>query len=763
MPPNPSKSPLEKIEQLQEMHKQTRATTSEVQLEIIRQQLGEYRRALASRKAPPVNRSDSQRLLLEEKIKALEGILADNEPLIRMFALIRDTQRNIDRDLEVAKRTGEFSDDFHTKTLPQMRQVFKVQSQVELHYISFHSQELVRNWSKASWQVRGLLLQRLVTIAPLSCMRMVSVKWVSDARGVEGRALHPPYFKIELLELRTYSIPVNTLPRMDWKDRANEKLEQQLKDLNRTSEVELRVEIVRQEIKEIKRKLHGQPSKSQGQLHRQNNHHNMKLETFFDHFSSTAALALHYNPTTNTANTTSADVLRQGWTSAPNRRGTFDILWSCISTWVLCCWSMLCLNIPAPRDTTWAIFKRKTVMFAFLLFGPEIYGAEVAGQYLSARQSVKDFAAAGIDGWTLSYAYLANMGGYVLQTSDWVPFPVDAKQLLWLVRRGFVAVPDIRPEAIKDKNKVDGVIRLIMVAQTLWFMANFFGRIAQGLTITVLELTTAAFVYCALPIMWMWRHKPADVGMPEFIHTDARMAEILLAGGDEVPELYLYDRTPLDFISRKEWFWSIYWSHAKHLLYRLHLSGPRARPVDRFSNTSSPEVAAWLWNPGLFFALSFGAIFIAPWHFSFPTEAERLLWRISSVTYVVTMAAGELVTRWAFEWLPYLRDWWGALKSGRMPAESESETEIEKPEEEGQKNPRRRPPQNVWELLRNTSPGQDPLLAAPLKAILPMHILVLGYLLARAYILVEDFLELRSLPASAYQTVEWGQLIPHIG
>lgn len=64
---------------------------------------------------------------------------------------------------------------------------------------------------------------------------------------------------------------------MDWKDRANEKLEQQLKDLHRTTEVELRVEIVRQEIKEIKRKLHGQHSESQVQLHRQNNHHYMKL------------------------------------------------------------------------------------------------------------------------------------------------------------------------------------------------------------------------------------------------------------------------------------------------------------------------------------------------------------------------------------------------------------------------------------------------------------------------------------------------------
>ncbi|KAI4215389.1 MAG: hypothetical protein LQ351_002289 [Letrouitia transgressa] len=415
---------------------------------------------------------------------------------------------------------------------------------------------------------------------------------------------------------------------------------------------------------------------------------------------------------------------------------------------------MLCLNIPGPRDTTWAIIKRKTLIFAFILIGPEFYGVTITGQYLSARQSVKDFAAAGINGWTISHAYFADMGGFVLQTSDWVPFPIDAKQLLWLVRRGFVAVPNIRPEAIKDKNKVDGVMRLIMVVQTLWFLANFFGRIAQGYTITVMELTTAAFVYIALPLMWMWRNKPADVSMPETIPTDASMTEILLAGGDEVRELYLYDRTPLDFVSRNEWTWSIYWSHAKHHLYRLHLLRPRTRPVDRLSNASSPVVAAWMWRPGVLYALSFGAIFIAPWNFSFPTETEKLLWRISSVMYIVTMAAGELVTIWGFEWWPYLRGKWAKAES--------RQSKTEKRGKKGRKFSRR-PPQNVWELLRNPSPGQDPHLAAPLKAILPIEILFLTYVLARAYILVEDFLELRSLPASAYQTVDWGKFIPHFG
>lgn len=176
MHPKPSKRQLEKIEQLQKMDDHTRAKTSEVQLEIIRQQLDEYRRALASRERASGNRPDFQSLLLEAEIKALEGILADNEPLLRMYALIRDTESDINRHLEVAKSTGDFPDEYYTKTLPQIRHVYKVRSEVDLHYLSLYGKELVYNWSRASWPRRGLLVQRFMTLAPRSCMDMVSCR-----------------------------------------------------------------------------------------------------------------------------------------------------------------------------------------------------------------------------------------------------------------------------------------------------------------------------------------------------------------------------------------------------------------------------------------------------------------------------------------------------------------------------------------------------------------------------------------------------------
>lgn len=202
-----------------------------------------------------------------------------------------------------------------------------------------------------------------------------------------------------------------------------------------------------------------------------------------------------------------------------------------------------------PKDTNWITIRRRIWIFTLTLCGPEAVSIPAMGQYLSAHQSVRDFEAAGISNWSLQHAFFADMGGFILQTRDWVPFPISAKQLLWLIQRGYVSVSPAVFGHIKDKNKVDDTMRLIMVLQTLWFLANFLGRIAQGLAITGIELTTVAFIYSSLPMMFLWRHKPADVGVAEVLVTDASMAEILLAGGDAAREPY--SKTPLDFIHRK--------------------------------------------------------------------------------------------------------------------------------------------------------------------------------------------------------------------
>jgi hypothetical protein len=51
------------------------------------------------------------------------------------------------------------------------------------------------------------------------------------------------------------------------------------------------------------------------------------------------------------------------------------------------------------------------------------------------------------------------MGGFILRSSDFDDFPVDASQLLWLIQNGYVEYPLVDKDDIKDKNKADGLAR----------------------------------------------------------------------------------------------------------------------------------------------------------------------------------------------------------------------------------------------------------------------------------------------------------------
>lgn len=51
------------------------------------------------------------------------------------------------------------------------------------------------------------------------------------------------------------------------------------------------------------------------------------------------------------------------------------------------------------------------------------------------------------------------MGGFVLESTDYQPFPINAKQMVWLVKHRFIDMPEISVEEINDRNKVDGLGR----------------------------------------------------------------------------------------------------------------------------------------------------------------------------------------------------------------------------------------------------------------------------------------------------------------
>ncbi|KAK5651458.1 hypothetical protein OQA88_12465 [Cercophora sp. LCS_1] len=394
---------------------------------------------------------------------------------------------------------------------------------------------------------------------------------------------------------------------------------------------------------------------------------------------------------------------RLGWTPGPDGRGTFDILWNCLFTAFLCTWVSLHLNVPAQTDSETTIILRKLRWVIQVILGPEFVLAFATGQRAEARRTVESFRAAGYQ-WTLRQAFYANMGGFLLQSRDSASFPVNGKQILWLVTQGYLAFPELTGRDVWDKSKADGFAKLATCVQTAWLVVRCICRAVQGLTVTTLELTTVSFVICNVATYYEWSHKPLDVHQPTVLTIRASIEEILVAAGGVASQPYR--QTPLDFVDDQSPSWLIdvqpklpirYWGYE--------------RPLCRFTNDRFPVVGTSPHSIGLFFiSMAYSAVHAIGWNFDFPTPREKLFWRIASVSLIVTTFL--LWTCEAYQ---------DGVRLGR------------------------------WRRWRGKLIGRthvDPV--------------TIVYTLARTYIVVECFFSLRSLPPQAFADIEWMRYVPHV-
>lgn len=485
------------------------------------------------------------------------------------------------------------------------------------------------------------------------------------------------------------------------------------------------------------------------------------MSLFFFLFFVFSARAAPLFDTTNlerrSSNSTSTTQVL-GWVSSPDGRGTIDIVWSCVFTTFLCSWSVLCLNVPALGDGPWHMFRRKIYLSGLAVIGPEFLFQIALGQWISARRSVKEFKASGYSGWTINHAFFADMGGFRLYTRDWVPFPVNAKQLHYLIVKGYVQYPNIDKQVIGDKNKMDGLVRVITTLQTLWFVINSLARVAQHLMLTVFELTTLGFIVCTIGTTFCWGHKPSDVAYAINIESNATIAEILLEAGDAAKDPY--SRTPLDFVSRKEWPWSMFWSNWVNILRRMHIIfDPGVRPVNRRTNDEFLDLSKSPLAVLFLFQTTYAGILLCGWNFWFPTPVEHLLWRIATVMIMTSICSYWVVEMVVFRILPAMKkrlshhiahatSWDTSKRTKRVPHRFEKSRIGKKA-------------RLVVRALRNNSLQKDPALEIPLKALLPVYLVAVCYCTSRTYVLLADVVEMRRLPPSAFATVNWSQFFPH--
>lgn len=203
-------------------------------------------------------------------------------------------------------------------------------------------------------------------------------------------------------------------------------------------------------------------------------------------------------------------------------------------------------------------------------------------------------------------------------------------------------------------------------------------------------------------------------------------------------------QTPLSFLSRDEWVISRLWRFYIQILHYLRIpifTRPKIVPWDYVpSDTFLPlnTTAEFIFAPCV---ISFFGMYMIAWDYEFPTPTEKLLWRIAGSYQIFYGLAGSIKCWHA-----------NVFILPRYLANVDLES-VEKPP--GQ------PIQWLAWKLRNLHADRDPDLTVSLRVLIPNVFFCIFYVSARGFLLVEDFIGLRSLPASAFETVSWSKYIPH--
>ena len=464
-----------------------------------------------------------------------------------------------------------------------------------------------------------------------------------------------------------------------------------------------------------------------------------------------------------------------GWMDPPNGRGTFDILKTSLLTIFLLAWSSVCPNLPSitHSGSWWKRFSSKIKVFSLAILGPEFVFLMALGQFCAASRAKKAFSDAGYSGWNLRLCFFTNMGGIHLTFEDRKAagrpsFPVDCEQLLQLVRDHYVDMPKITLEDIDDRNKSDSLARGIAIVQSLWFLTNSIGRLAQGLHLTTLELTTLSFVFAMTGCSICWWRKPMDISRPMLFPAGLELKTILVNAVAPTP---LRGRTPLSFLNRNEWSMSQHWAYMKQLLRNAVLrQGHQRDPAeaDHFLSTGFEKLELkWEVFCGPFI-LMYSGIFLAAWNFQFPTYLEQLLWRIAGIltlAFFVTGAITEFAELYGLRIQKAFSKLIKETHASHGPRGSDTQRVVLGDTAHDNRSSRRHKLSlskiHAWfDGMRNISPDRDPEMAIALRWSVPMTLACAMYCFSRIYFLTEDLIGLRALPPSAYENVDFGPYSP---
>lgn len=126
--------------------------------------------------------------------------------------------------------------------------------------------------------------------------------------------------------------------------------------------------------------------------------------------------------------------------------------------------------------------------------------------------------------WTLTHAFYALMGGYVVDTTGATSSPSDkgrlvltARGVIWLMQHAPALLPDLSEDAINDRSKADTVAKVLLMSHVLYFCISCAGRLARSLPLSLLEIVTLAHAVSTVITYVAWWKKPLNIMEPTVI------------------------------------------------------------------------------------------------------------------------------------------------------------------------------------------------------------------------------------------------------
>lgn len=286
------------------------------------------------------------------------------------------------------------------------------------------------------------------------------------------------------------------------------------------------------------------------------------------------------------------------------------------------------------------------------------------------------------------------MGRYHAYDENGALYPLHPNAVVKRVRKGKLLPPTA--DELSDKSKGDILSKGLAILQTMWFVAQCIARLIKNLPLAHLEVMTLAYTVMTVAMYIAWGDKPLSVNCairvpgvpvkekPKRIRTSVSIMHYVFGTQDADVDIHKLQRVPT--------FWA---------------------------GTSSGKNSAYADAVGLLVAMAFGAVHCIAWSYTFPSQVEVLLWRVSAVA-IVAFPAGCFL---AIPFIWNVQNW------------EESETG------------------GILDHVR---------VSLTLLSVIYVFFSSLLYIAARMILLFLSFTALKGLPYAVFQAIQWIEFVPHL-